>query len=80
MNLRQPVNKQPDQRPTRPSLKSQSGAGLVEYALLIALLVVMAIPAVGFMGEGVDSIFEVAGQEIATAGGTVPGCEPPQIC
>jgi len=64
-------SKEPDKRPARASLRSQSGASLVEYSLLIALLVLMAIPAVSFVGEGVERVFEVAGQEIATAGGSI---------
>ncbi|MBT9155557.1 MAG: hypothetical protein DDT37_00524 [Firmicutes bacterium] len=44
-------------------LRDQSGQGMVEYGLIIALIAVVVIGAVGFLGEEILAIFN----SIATA-------------
>ena len=43
------------------------GASLVEYALLLALIVVVCISAVTFFGGSLDSSFSKSGSSIAAA-------------
>ncbi|MEJ1297186.1 MAG: Flp family type IVb pilin [Candidatus Sedimenticola sp. (ex Thyasira tokunagai)] len=44
--------------------KSQIGATMVEYALMVALIAVVAIVAVTFLGEEVSETFDNVGQEL----------------
>lgn len=41
------------------------GASLVEYALLVALIAVVCIVAIGFLGKSASSKFNDVGQSIA---------------
>ena len=44
--------------------KSELGASLVEYALLVALIAVVAIVAVRFLGQSASSKFDSVGSAI----------------
>ncbi len=48
--------------------KTDRGASLVEYALLVALIAVVCILAVTFLGESASSKFESVGTAIDGAG------------
>ena len=45
-------------------IKSERGASLVEYALLVALIAVVCIVAIGFLGGQADSKFDQVGNSI----------------
>ena len=45
------------------------GASMVEYALLVALIAVVCIAAIQFLGENAESSFESTGDAISEAGG-----------
>ena len=47
--------------------KSDRGASLVEYALLVALIAVVCILAITFLGNSASSKFESVGTSINTA-------------
>ena len=53
--------------------KGQLGASMVEYALLVALVALIAIPAVSGLGKSVNSKYETATREVAGAG-TIVTC------
>jgi len=38
-------------------LKNENGASMVEYALLVVLIAIVALTAVAFMGEEVSDLF-----------------------
>lgn len=65
-------------RSTRPPLRSrlsdEGGASLVEYALLVALIAVVCIAAVTFLGTSDSSKFDKAGSAIGGSG--APDCGP----
>ena len=42
----------------------ETGAALVEYALLVALIAVVCIVAITFLGEGAESKFTEIGSEL----------------
>jgi pilus assembly protein Flp/PilA len=48
--------------------KSERGAALVEYALLVALIAVVCIAAIQVLGDNADSTFSNVGSEIGQAG------------
>jgi Flp pilus assembly pilin Flp len=48
---------------------------MVEYALLVALVALIAIPAVKGLGDSVDQSFEKATREVAGLG-SIPTCDP----
>ena len=48
------------------SANSERGATLVEYALLVALIAVVCIVAIGFIGQAASSQFNTVGSSIAT--------------
>lgn len=39
-------------------IKEESGATMVEYAILVALIAVAVIVTVGFLGQKIDSTFQ----------------------
>lgn len=43
----------------------ERGASLVEYALLVALIAVVCIAAIGFLGESADTQFSSVGDAVA---------------
>jgi pilus assembly protein Flp/PilA len=45
--------------------KTDKGASLVEYALLVALIAVVCIIAITFLGKSADSKFSAVGSSIA---------------
>jgi len=45
--------------------KTERGASLVEYALLVALIAVVCIAAVSFIGSSANSKFSQVGQSIS---------------
>lgn len=49
----------------RAHTKSERGASLVEYALLVALIAVVAITAVGLLGESADEKFREVSSSIS---------------
>jgi len=48
--------------------RSERGAALVEYALLVALIAVVCIAAIGLLGQSADSKFSEVATEIGNAG------------
>jgi pilus assembly protein Flp/PilA len=52
----------------RLNLKSERGAALVEYALLLALIAVVCIVALTTLGKQASSKFVTVGNSIAAAG------------
>jgi pilus assembly protein Flp/PilA len=48
--------------------KDERGASLVEYALLVALIAVVCILAITFLGEEASEKFESVGSAISSAG------------
>ncbi len=46
-------------------MDSDEGASLVEYALLVVLIAIVAIIAISFAGEQVTSTFDEIGSELA---------------
>jgi len=48
--------------------KSDKGAALVEYALLLALIAVVCILAIGALGDSADQKFDSIADEISSAG------------
>jgi pilus assembly protein Flp/PilA len=61
----------------RALLRQDSGQDLLEYALLVALIALVAVGAVTLTGNGVDSIFTAISNQLTTAasgggGGTAP--------
>ncbi len=49
--------------------KDESGQGMVEYALIIALIAVVVIGAVVVLGGNVKNIFSSASKELTTPAG-----------
>ncbi|HET9671467.1 MAG TPA: Flp family type IVb pilin [Actinomycetota bacterium] len=49
-------------------LKEERGATAVEYALMVALIAVVIIVAVTFLGQSASDKFDLVGQEINDAG------------
>lgn len=47
--------------------KRQKGASMVEYALLVALIAVIAIASVRFLGENISTQFSRIGSEVGAA-------------
>jgi pilus assembly protein Flp/PilA len=47
--------------------RSERGAALVEYALLIALIAVVCIAAIGFLGRSAKSKFQTVGSSISAS-------------
>ena len=45
------------------------GASMVEYALLVALIAVVCIAAITFLGDNAKSSFDSTGNAISNAGG-----------
>jgi pilus assembly protein Flp/PilA len=52
----------------RGRLTEERGATAVEYALMVALIAVVIIAAVTFLGQSASDKFQVVGDEIAEAG------------
>ena len=49
-------------------VKTERGAALVEYALLLALIAVVCIVALTTLGHGASAKFDTIGQSITNAG------------
>ena len=60
-------------------IREESGATMVEYAIMVALIAVVAIITIGLIGEQVNSAFTTVQTELAGAvgGGGGGGEEPP---
>ena len=54
--------------PARFSLDDERGASLVEYAFLVALIAIVCLAAVMFLGESTSSKLSTVGSEVGTAG------------
>ena len=52
--------------------QEERGATAVEYALMVALIAVVIIAAVVFLGEELNGLFETIGDELSGAGGEAP--------
>lgn len=50
----------------RAKVRDERGATLVEYALLVALIAVVCIVAIGFLGHAASSQFSAVGTSINT--------------
>jgi len=50
-------------------LSDESGATMVEYGLMVALIAVVAIAAVTFLGEEVSETFDTAAGAMSSANG-----------
>jgi pilus assembly protein Flp/PilA len=48
--------------------KSERGASMVEYALLVGLIAVFCILAVTFLGHSISTLFNTAGNTVNGAG------------
>jgi Flp pilus assembly pilin Flp len=66
---------------SRKNTNPERGASLVEYALLVALLCVVAVGGVRAVGNGVDETFSKCDKGFVGAGGIDPalagGSQPP---
>ena len=51
-------------------LKDESGQGLAEYALILALIAIVVIAAMKLLGTAVDSKLDVISNELNAAGST----------
>ena len=51
-------------------LKDESGQGLAEYALILALIAIVVIAALKLLGTAVDSKLDVISNELNAAGST----------
>lgn len=49
--------------------KDESGQGMVEYGLIIALIAIAVIAALTALGPKISGIFESAGSKLDVAGG-----------
>ena len=49
--------------------KDESGQGMVEYGLILALIAVVVITALSLMGEKVDGIFDQVNEKLDGEGG-----------
>jgi len=49
--------------------QDERGASLVEYALLVALIAIVCIAAISFLGGQTGSKFSSVGQSLSSAGG-----------
>jgi len=49
-------------------LIDEEGATAVEYALMVALIAVVIIVAVTFLGDSIDNVFNEVGEQIDNAG------------
>ena len=45
-------------------IRGESGQGLAEYALILALVAIVAVSALLFLGGGIDSILSVVGSSL----------------
>jgi Flp pilus assembly pilin Flp len=54
----------------------ETGASLVEYTLLVALIAAVAIGAISFLGDEAESTMCSTGTAIANADGTPPASVP----
>lgn len=45
-------------------IKDESGPTAVEYAVMIALIIIVCIASVGIVGQNTDALFESSGNEI----------------
>ena len=45
-------------------VKNEEGAGMVEYALLVALIGILLIGVIGFLTGAIDSVFNNAGDTL----------------
>lgn len=48
-------------------VKSEKGASMVEYALLVVLIAIIAIVAISLVGNEVSESFSVVGQTLSTS-------------
>ena len=53
--------------------RSERGASMVEYALLVGLIAVVAVVAVTFLGNGITGLFNHAGNSINSVNSTPGG-------
>ena len=49
-------------------VKEEEGQGLVEYALILGLIAIVAITVIVTIGEEVEEVFDEIGKKLASAG------------
>jgi pilus assembly protein Flp/PilA len=49
--------------------RSEQGASMVEYALLVGLIAIVAVVAVTFLGSSIEKLFNTAATNINTVAG-----------
>jgi len=49
------------------SLKSDEGQGLAEYALILALIAIVAVLSLAFLGTVISTLLSTIGHSVATA-------------
>lgn len=54
--------------------RTERGASMVEYALLIGLIAVVAVVVVSLLGKGIAGLFSTANNCVGTAGSNSPTC------
>ena len=57
----------------RPFVKSERGATMVEYGILVALIAVVSIAVIGALGLNVFDAFDFAQKEVEPIGPKAPG-------
>ena len=50
-------------------LQEENGPTATEYAVMLALIIVVALAAIGALGSKVDAIFTTVGTKVGTAAG-----------
>ncbi|MDT8403043.1 Flp family type IVb pilin [Sulfuriflexus sp.] len=53
-------------------MKEESGASMVEYAILVALISVVAIVIIGVLGQQINAAFTAVSNQLAAAGVVAP--------
>ena len=53
-------------------LKSEDGPTAVEYAVMLALIIVVALTAITTVGTGTRDMFDQIGSELSGTGGSTP--------
>ena len=50
-----------------PSREAETGQGLAEYALILALIAIVAVVSLAFFGHGVSNLLSTIGTSVANA-------------
>lgn len=60
----------------RSFIKREDGASAIEYALIAGLMAVIVITAVGFLGGGLDELFQGIGEKLSDTAAEVSSGTP----